>query len=95
MWMKMEKDKATLLKQMAAKFLLWLVIDMIGGCILGLMLINVAGSFINAIFYLSLIFFFGGLYGMSRGNTQDFNPWSYLGSRCVQSMQDPVNDKYA
>lgn len=64
-------------------------------CLLLMNWVTWAKEFATAAFVIGLITFFLGIFSITRGSSQDFNPWSYLGSRCVQSMQDPGNDNYA
>ena len=85
-----EKRKQTVINT-ALWFALFLGIE----AVLCALLTHKMGSFSNAAFVVGLVAFFIGVFSMMHGTSQDFNPRSYLGSRCVESMQDPGNDKYA
>lgn len=89
--------------QISQNGLLRAILQILGWCIiffglcvlLCILLMKRVEEFSTAAFIVGLLTFFVGIFSMSRGSSQDFNPWSFLGSRCVQSMQDPGNDNYA
>lgn len=73
----------------------WSIVFFALCAVLSMLLMKRVKEFSTAAFIVGLIAFFVGIFSMSRGSSQDFNVWSFLGSRCVQSMQDPGNENYA